>query len=108
MIGFGSTQEIFPVLDENRHLTGVVYLEKLLPVMFDVKLAGTLVVFDLMENPRGDLTMDSDLSEAMKYMERFKLEHLPVKGKNGEFIGFVSRAAVFKLYRSVVRDADRY
>lgn len=108
MIGFGSTQEIFPVLDEKRQLTGVVYLEKLLPVMFDAKLAGTLVVFDLMENPRGDLNMDSDLSEAMKYMERFKLEHLPVKGKSGEFIGFVSRAAVFKLYRSVIRDADRY
>ena len=101
-------KDMIGLLDEKRQLTGVVYLEKLLPVMFDAKLAGTLVVFDLMENPRGDLNMDSDLSEAMKYMERFKLEHLPVKGKSGEFIGFVSRAAVFKLYRSVIRDADRY
>ena len=66
--------------------------------------AGTLVVFDLMDNPRGELTMDSDLAEAMKYMERFKLEHLPVKGKNGEFIGFVSRDAIFRLYRSLIRE----
>ena len=108
MIGFGSTQETFPVLDEERNLVGIVCLEKLLPVMLDTRLAGTLVVFDLMDKPRGELTMDSDLAEAMKFMERFKLEHLPVKGKNGEFVGFVSRNAVFRLYRSVIRDADRY
>ena len=108
IVGFGSTQEVFPVLDETRQLAGIVYLEKLLPVMLDAKLAETLLVFDLMEKPRHELTPDSDLAEAMKYMERFKLEHLPVKNKNGEFIGFVSRNAVFKLYRSVVRDAGRY
>ena len=96
------------MLDEARQLSGIVYLEKLLPVMLDSKLADSLLIFDLMEKPRHELTPESDLAEAMKYMERFKLEHLPVKNKNGEFIGFVSRNAVFKLYRSVMRDTGRY
>ena len=75
--------------------------------MLDEKLAKSLLIFDLMENPKAMITVDTDLAEAMKNMDRFKLKHLPVNGKNGEFLGFVSRAAMFRLYRSVIRESDR-
>ena len=106
-VGVGSSQEVFPVLNEKKQLVGVVYLEKLLPVMLDEKLSKSLLIFDLMENPKAMITVDTDLAEAMKNMDRFKLKHLPVNGKNGEFLGFVSRAAMFRLYRSVIRESDR-
>ena len=102
--GFGSSQEIFPVLDDKMHIAGVVYLDKLLPVILDEKLNHSLLIFDVMERPRGEVAIDADLAEAMKNLERFKLEHLPVKGKNGEFIGFVSRNAIFRLYRSLIKE----
>lgn len=104
VVGFGSSQEIFPVLDENKQLMGIVYLEKLLPVMLDEKLAKSLLVFDLMERPKAEISIDADLADAMKFMERFKLKHLPVKGKGGEFIGFVSRSSIFRLYRSMNKE----
>ena len=102
--GFGSSQEVFPVLDEKNHLAGVVHLEKLLPVLLDDKLNSSLLIFDVMERPCGEIAVDADLAEAMHNLERFKLEHLPVKGKNGEFIGFVSRNAIFRLYRSLIKE----
>lgn len=104
VIGFGSSQEIFPVLDEKKQLAGIVYLEKLLPVMLDNELSKNLLIFDLMESPRAEVFIDSDLADAMKYLERFKLKHLPVKGKNNEFIGFVGRNAIFRLYRSMNKE----
>lgn len=104
VIGFGSSQEIFPVLDEKKQLVGIVSLEKLLPVMLDNELSKNLLIFDLMESPRAEVFIDSDLADAMKYLERFKLKHLPVKGKNNEFIGFVGRNAIFRLYRSMNKE----
>ncbi len=102
--GFGTSQKIFPVLDEKNHLSGIVMLNKLLPVMLDNKLNHSLLIFDVMERPKGEVSIDSDLAEAMKNLERFKLEYLPVKGTNGEFIGFVSRDSIFRLYRSLIRE----
>ena len=100
----GSSQEIFPVLDCNKRLTGIVCPDKLLPVIFDDKLNNSLLIFDIMERPCGEVSIDSDLVEAMNNLERFKLAHLPVKGKNGEFIGFVSRNSIFRVYRTLIRD----
>ena len=102
--GFGTSQKIFPVLDEKNRLSGIVMLDKLLPVILDNKLNHSLLIFDVMERPKGEVSIDSDLAEAMKNLERFKLEYLPVKGTNGEFSGFVSRDSIFRLYRSLIRE----
>ncbi len=104
IIGFGSSQEIYPVLDEKKQLSGIVYPEKLLPAMLDNDLSRNLLIFDLMESPRAEVSIDSDLADAMKYLERFKLTHLPVKGRNGEFLGFVERSTIFRLYRSMNKE----
>ena len=101
---FGAEQEIFPVLDSDNRLIGIVRPDKLLPVIFDDKLNNSLLIFDIMERPCGEVSIDSDLVEAMNNLERFNLYHLPVKGLNGEFIGFVSRNAIFRLYRTLIRD----
>jgi len=101
---FGSDQEIFPVLDSDGRLTGIVRPDKLLPVIFDNKLNNSLLIFDIMERPCGEVSIDSDLVEAMNNLERFKLDHLPVRGNDGEFIGFVNRNSIFRLYRTLIRD----
>ena len=97
-------QEIFPVLDDDKHLQGVVHLEKLLPLMVNPELAKSLLVFDLMEKPCGEISDEADLDEAMKDLERFKLNYLPVHDRHGRFKGFAGRAEIFKLYRSLIRD----
>ena len=102
--GSSAAQEIFPVLDGENHLLGVVHLEKLLPLMVNPELAKTLLIFDLMEKPRGEISDEADLDEAMQNLERFKLNYLPVHDRHGRFKGFAGRAEIFKLYRSLIRN----
>ena len=92
------------VLDGENHLLGVVHLEKLLPLMVNPELAKTLLIFDLMEKPRGEISDEADLDEAMQNLERFKLNYLPVHDRHGRFKGFAGRAEIFKLYRSLIRN----
>ncbi len=97
--------EIFPVLDDHGGLLGVVHLDKILSVMIDPDLRGSLLVFDLMESPRGLVTTDDHLGKAMANLERFDLKYLPVNGPDGVFRGFVSKAAIFAQYRRNVSEA---
>jgi CIC family chloride channel protein len=100
--------EFFPVLDSAGELLGVVKLEQITPVLFDPQFAETMLVFDLMENPRIVLDEDDDLARAVVLIEKSSQDHLPVKKRNGKFMGFVSATDIFKLYRGLVREADSF
>ena len=102
------SKEVFPVLDEKKKLSGIIYTKELLPLLLSPELNPSLLVFDLMAKPRCTISIDDNLASAMEYLERFKLDYLPVNKKDGSFAGFVSRSDIFKLYRSLIRDADRY
>ena len=102
------SKEIFPVLDEKKKLSGIIYTKELLPLLLSPELNPSLLVFDLMAKPRCTISIDDNLASAMEYLERFKLDYLPVNKKDGSVSGFVSRSDIFKLYRSLIRDADRY
>ncbi|MBO7327867.1 MAG: chloride channel protein [Lentisphaeria bacterium] len=100
--------EFFPVLDASGELLGIVRLEQITPVLFDPKFAETMLVFDLMESPKIVLNEDDDLARAVSWLEKSSQDHLPVKKSDGRFMGFVSAADIFKLYRGLVREADSF
>ena len=100
--------DLFPVLNDSGELEGILHLEQITPILLDPRLAGSMLVFDLMEAPKWILNEDDDLSRAMNMLEKSRLEHLPVKNKDGKFIGFVSAVDIFKLYRGLIREADSY
>jgi len=100
--------DLFPVLNDSGELEGILHLEQITPILLDPRLAGSMLVFDLMEAPKWILNEDDDLSRAMNMLEKSRLEHLPVKNKDGKFMGFVSAVDIFKLYRGLIREADSY
>ena len=101
-------RNIYPVLDSEGKLCGIVRLEKILTAMLDPVLASTLVVYDLMETPRGVLSTDDDLAWAMENMERHDMKDLPVLNKQGKFLGFVSYNTIFRKYRRLVKESDSF
>lgn len=103
-----SRQEVFPVLDEKGFLVGVVRIEAILSAMLDIELSRSLLVFDLMEPPRGQITEDDDLAWAMTNLERYNLKFLPVVSNSGKFLGFISRTKIFSGYRRQVRDDNDF
>ena len=108
IIGDSGGAELFPVLNDKRELAGTVRLEQITPVLFDPQFAETMLVFDLMEPVRKILNEDDDLAEAMNALERTGMDTLPVRHRDGTFMGFVSGVDIFKLYRGIVREADSY
>lgn len=101
-------EEIFPVLDDNGKLIGVVHLEKILAVMLNPKVYSLLVVFDLMEPPLGIVSPDDDLAWAMANFEKHNLAYLPVCDASGTFHGFIAKASIFNRYRRMVRESDSF
>lgn len=100
--------EIFPVLDDNGRLLGVVHLEKILAVMLNPKVYNLLVVFDLMDPPLGMVSPDDDLAWAMANFEKYNLKYLPVSDSNGLFHGFIAKAPIFSKYRRMVQEVDGF
>ena len=104
----GKRNTIYPVIDGDGKFCGIVRLEKILTAMLDPVLSSTLVVYDLMETPRGVLSTDDDLAWAVENMERHDMKDLPVVNRHGRFIGFVSYNTVFKKYRNLVKESESF
>ena len=100
--------EVFPVLDGERRLVGVLRLDRVMTALMDPELESSLLVFDLMEAPRVFLSPEDDLARAMEEFDLCHVEYLPVNDAEGRFVGFVSRKACFGKYRRMVREADTF
>ncbi len=93
-----SKRNIFPVIDENFKFQGMILLDDVREVMFNKDEYEKLFVRDFMVPP-SDFVMLNDNMESV--MEKFKstgLWNLPVI-ENNRYLGFVSRANVFNVYR---------
>lgn len=99
-------QKIFPVLNASGVLQGVIRIDKILGAMLDRELASALVVFDLMEAPRGAIIINDDLSRAMDNFERCERPYLPVCTEDGKFAGFLFKDTCLAKYRALIRQTD--
>ena len=103
-----TTRDIYPVVDEQGYLQGVVLLETTLNAMLNPSLFGTLLIFDLMIPPKGMVSADDNLAWAMTNIEQYNIGHIPVRDNEGKFAGFISKSAIFARYRQSVREADSF
>jgi CIC family chloride channel protein len=94
-----SNRNIFPVLDEQGKLLGIVLLDDIRPFMFDTALYDTVYVHSLMHNPPELLFMGEDsMKEVMKKFQQSGAWNLPVI-KDGKYAGFVSKSKLLTAYR---------
>jgi len=100
--------DIFPVLDGNGKLQGVVHLEKVLAAMLNPKIHDMLLIFDLMDPPLGMLSPEDDLVKAMNYFDKYSLKYLPVCAKTGKFCGFIERTPIFTRYRRMISETESF
>lgn len=94
-----STRNLFPVVDENQQLVGIILLDDVRTIMFDQTLYDSTVLHDLMHNPPN--TIDYNNDSMQKVMQKFQDSsawNLPVI-KNGKYLGFVSKSKLLTAYR---------
>lgn len=94
-----SSRNIFPVIDENEHIRGIILLDDIRPVMFNQNLYDTVKVRELMQAPPEIIDVSRDSTkEIMKKFQDSDAWNLPVI-EDGKYIGFISKSKLLTAYR---------
>ena len=95
-----SPRNLFAVIGENCNFEGILTLDDVRSVMFDVELYDKILVEDIMKIPPAVLSLNEDMSAVMKKFDDTNAWNLPVVDASGGYIGFISKSAIFSNYRS--------
>ena len=94
-----STRNIFPVLDEEDHLVGIILLDDIREIMFDSSLYETTEVGSIMHSAPEYIFYEKDtMQEVMKKFQDSGAWNLPVI-KDGKYHGFISKSKLLTAYR---------
>jgi len=97
-----SSRNLFPVLDKDDKLLGVVTLDEIRNIMFRTDLYRRIKVETFMSTPPAEIDVLSSMEQVMKIFDRTGAWNLPVVD-DGKYVGFVSKSKIFNSYRRVLR-----
>jgi CIC family chloride channel protein len=97
-----SKRNIFPVINDENHLLGIIHLNNVRHVIFKPELYDTTKVNTLMYFPVNFVSPDDSMEEIVQKFQSSGHFNLPVL-KEGKYIGFVSRANVLSKYRKLLK-----
>jgi len=98
-----SKRNIFPVLDKEGNMEGVIFINDIRNIIFKRELYDTVKVSDLMFFPTPTVSPTENMEDIAHKFQTSTHFNLPVLD-NGKYIGFVSRARVFSAYRKIMKD----
>lgn len=99
-----SRRNIFPVLDEEQHFKGLLYVEDILR---KVNQGGVFSLHDMVRSAPDIVFIGDDLKVVLQKMEKENLWLLPVLDQESKYLGFISKTAIFNKYRALLsRQAD--
>ncbi|WP_372750882.1 chloride channel protein [Labilibaculum sp.] len=96
-----SHRNIFPVVDEEERLLGIVLLDDIRDIMFNSEMYDDTYVRNLMILPPAILEVDAPMDVVMRRFEKTGAWNLPVV-QDEKYLGFVSKAKIFNVYRRVL------
>lgn len=82
-------------------LLGMVCLENIREILFELTSFQDLSVVELMKNPPAILNLVEDMQSVMKKFDESKAWNLPVL-KEGKYFGFISKSSIFSSYRDQI------
>ena len=97
-----SHRNIFPVIDHNGYLRGVLLLDEVRNIMFQPRLYRRFTVQQLMTSPEAILRHDMPMDKVMEVFEDTGAWNLPVVDQDRRYLGFVSKSKIFNSYRHVL------
>ncbi len=97
-----SNRNLFPVLDPNGKLLGIVLLDEIRNIMFRPDLYRKMTVATFMSIPPAKIDITQSMEQVMKTFDDTGAWNLPVV-ENGRYVGFVSKSKIFNSYRRVLR-----
>lgn len=93
-----STRNIYPVVNSEEQLEGIIFLDNIRDVMFRQELYSKITCEELMRQPAAIVHPDESMYDVMKKFDETGAWNLPVID-NGKYAGFVSKSSIFSKYR---------
>lgn len=97
-----SSRNLFPVVDAEGYLKGVVLLDDIRNIMFRPDLYRKMHVQKFMSMPPARIDVHDPMDRVMKKFDETNAWNLPVVD-DGKYVGFVSKSKIFNSYRRVLR-----
>jgi CIC family chloride channel protein len=97
-----SSRNIYPVVDEENKLQGIVKLDDIRHIMFNPGMYDGTLVRDLMVIPEWTVETNEQMEEVARKFSESGRYNFPVL-QDGKYLGFVSRARVFSSYREMLK-----
>ena len=99
-----SSRSMFPVVDTEGVLLGIVLVDNIRNIMFRPELYERFRVSRFMVSPPARIVNDMPMEKIMHIFDDTKAWNLPVVDTKGTYIGFVSKSKIFNAYREVLVD----
>lgn len=94
-----SRRNIFPVIDDDGKLQGIILLDNIRQIMFDSDKYDILKISQLMITVEQPVYEEDSMEVVMNKFEKSLSWNLPVISNNGLYRGFVSKSKIFSAYR---------
>lgn len=95
-----SKRNIFPVVNRENQLKGVVTLDSIRKDMFDRSIYNDTFVSDYMFRPPAKIVTGDSISRVLDKFDGTDAWNLPVVDASDHYIGFVSKSKIFSEYRN--------
>lgn len=99
-------RNIFPVVTSDGYFAGIILLDDIRHIMFDLSLYDTKQVSDIMVQPPAYVYEREKMESVMKKFEDSKAWNLPVIDLEGHYRGFVSKSKIFFAYREQLQQVS--
>jgi chloride channel protein, CIC family len=101
-----SKRNLYAVVNKNGQLEGILTLDDVREVMFDIRFYDKLLVKNLMKSPPSVLEVNESMSDVMKKFDETQAWNLPVVDA-GQYVGFISKSAIFSKYRGELMSMNK-
>jgi len=98
-----SKRDLFPVVDEDGMMEGMIKLNDIRNLIFEQELYEKISVRELMYMPEFFISPNDPMEVIVEKFKSSKRYNLAVLDE-GKYIGFISRARVFSVYRDTMAD----
>ena len=97
-------RNMFPVVDKQEVLQGIVVLDDIRHIMFRQELYHRFTVGQLMVLPAERINLEDSMEEVMRKFDETKAWNLPVVDADGKYKGFLSKSRILNTYRQMLVD----
>jgi CIC family chloride channel protein len=96
-----SKRNIFPVVDKDQVLHGIILLDDIRDIIFNQEMYHSTIVTELMISPPAIVDQNEAMNSVMEKFEETQVWNLPVVDGD-KYVGFISKARIFNVYRKLL------